>query len=63
MDNHKVLQEIAAEYEQRTGERLINHIANPTATQVRIAFADSHVALGYAEAVIHAASILTKLPR
>lgn len=59
--NRQVLEEIAESIKEKTGEDPIAYISHPTPSENRIVFMDGTVSLGYAEAVIHAAAILTKL--
>ncbi len=59
--NHRALYEISAQIQAKTGEDPISYISIPQPGENRIVFQDGTVSLGYAEAVIHAAAILTKL--
>jgi hypothetical protein len=59
--DRETLDEIAQMIEEKTGTDPIDYISHPTETTQRIVFADGVVSLTYAEAVIHAASIVTKL--
>lgn len=61
VNNHAVLEEIAQQIEAKTGEDPIAYISHPQPSDNRVVFMDGTVSLGYADAVIHAASILTKL--
>lgn len=59
--NRETLEEIAQLIQEKTGEDPIAYVSFPQPSETRVVFMDGTVSLGYGEAVIHAAAILSKL--